>query len=279
MRERILDSASRYIKLFQGKTFVVKYGGSMLDDRALSDSVLDDIVSFRKKYINVIVVHGGGSHISRLMQSKGKEPVFVHGLRITDEQTAHIVDEALTDVNNDLVKRLESRGVLAQGLISREQDIIRAKKRSDAIEQDFLGDIESINTSRIQDILEAEGIPVISPVGTGPNKEPYNINADIAASEIAAALSAEKLILLTNVKGVMKDKDDERTLVSHINETQAIELIKQGVISSGMIPKVKAGIKALDSGVSKVHIISGVIPHSILLEVLTDEGVGTEIVR
>ncbi len=279
MREQILESAAKYIEKFQGKAFVIKYGGSMLDDKALSNSVLDDIVSFRKKNINVIVVHGGGSRISKLMQERGKEPVFVHGLRITDEETAAIVDDALSDVNHDLVKRINARGISAHGLLSRESAVIHAKKRPGAEEKDFLADVDRIDIIHIQDALEKNSIPVISPVGIGPERKPYNINADIAASEIAAALSSEKLILLTNVKGVMKDKDDERTLISHIDEEQALELIRQGIISSGMIPKVKAGIKALDNGVNKVHIISGIILHSLLLEVLTDEGIGTEIVR
>lgn len=279
MREQILESAAKYIEKFQGKIFVVKYGGSMLDDKALSDSVLDDIASFRKKNINVVVVHGGGSRISKLMQERGKEPVFVHGLRITDEETAMIVDDALSEVNQDLVKRLNARGISAQGLSSRENAVVYAKKAPGTEKEDFLADVDRVDIIHIQDVLGKNSIPVISPVGIGPEGKPYNINADIAASEIAAALSSEKLILLTNVKGVMKDKDDDRTLISHIDEKQALELIQQGIISSGMIPKVKAGIKALDNGVNKVHIISGVILHSLLLEVLTDEGIGTEIVR
>jgi acetylglutamate kinase len=279
MREKILDNASKYIEQFKGKVFVVKYGGSMLDDKALSDSVLDDIVSFRRKNIDIVVVHGGGSRISRLMKERGKEPVFAHGLRITDQETAAIVDEALSDVNHELVDRINKRGMQAEGIISREQKTVYAKKRPGTVEEDFIADVESIDTRYIQEALQAGSIPVVSPVGIGPQGRPYNINADIAASEIALALSSEKLILLTNVKGVMEDKDDERTLISHINEEQALNLIEQGIIASGMIPKVRAGLKALDNGVAKVHIISGVIPHSLLLEVLTDEGIGTEIVR
>ena len=279
MRERILDSASKYIEEFKGKTFVVKYGGSMLEDQVLSDSVLDDIVSFHEKGINIVVVHGGGSRINALMKQRGKEPVFMHGLRITDEETAGIVDEALSQVNRDLVSRISARGARAEGLISRERHIIFAKKRPNAIAEDFLGDVDSIDTDSIKDILKNKGIPIISPVGTGKENKPYNINADIAASEIAAALKSEKLILLTNVKGVMKDKDDEKSLISHIDEKKALELIDKGIISAGMIPKVKAGVKALDKWVKKVHIISGTIPHSLLLEVFTDEGVGTEILK
>jgi acetylglutamate kinase len=279
MRERILESASKYIEKFKGKAFVVKYGGSMLDDKALSDSILDDIVSFHEKGMHIAVVHGGGSRINALMKEKGKEPVFAHGLRITDKETAGIVDEALSRVNGDLVKRIELKGVHAKGLISREGLTVYAKKRPDAIEGDFLGDVDRIDARYIIDVFEKGGIPVISPVGIGQDSKPYNINADIVASEIAAELKAEKLILLTNVKGVMRDEADTTSLISHINEKQAIELIDKGVIAGGMIPKVTAGIKALDKGVTKAHIISGIIPHSLLLEVLTDDGIGTEIVR
>ena len=279
MRERILSSASKYIKEFKGKAFVVKYGGSMLEDKVLSDSVLDDIVLFREKGINVVVVHGGGSRINALMKKRGKEPVFMHGLRITDKETADIVDEALSQVNSDLVSRILARGAKAEGLISRQRHIIVAKKRLNAMAEDFLGDVDCINTEGIKDVLGNEGIPVISPVGIDKDGKPYNINADIAASEIAAALKSEKLILLTNVKGVMEDKDDEKSLISHIDEKKALELIDKGIISAGMIPKVKAGIKALDSGVKKVHIINGMISHSLLLEIFTDEGVGTQIVK
>jgi acetylglutamate kinase len=279
MREHILNSAAKYIEEFKGKAFVIKYGGSMLEDKALSDSVLDDIVAFHKEGIDVIVVHGGGSRINALMKQRGKEPVFAHGLRITDEETAGIVDEALSQVNEDLVSRISQRGPVANGLLSRDSCTIRARKRPDAVEGDFLGDVETIDTESINNVLGEKKIPIISPVGIGNDKKPYNINADIAASEIAAALKCEKLILLTNVKGVMMDKMDDKSLISHITENKALELIDKGVISAGMIPKVKAGARALDRGVRKVHLISGMIPHSLLLEVFTDGGVGTEIVR
>ncbi|MDD5504679.1 MAG: acetylglutamate kinase [Candidatus Omnitrophica bacterium] len=279
MRERILDGASKYIKIFKGKAFVIKYGGSMLENKALSDSVLDDIVSFHNKGINAVIVHGGGARINALMAQRGKSAVFVDGLRITDEETAGIVDEALSLVNNDLVRRVTERGARARGLLSRDTGLISARKRRTAVAEDFLGDISAVNTDIIKSVLDDGAIPIISPVGIGSDKKLYNINADIAASEIASAMQSEKLILLTNVKGVMMDKDDDKSLISHIDEAHALELIGKGVISSGMIPKVKAGIKALDSGVKKVHIINGTIPHSLLLEVFTDDGIGTEIIK
>lgn len=279
MREQILKDSSKYIEQFKGKIFVIKYGGSMLDDKVLSDSVLDDIVSFHNNGIRIVFVHGGGAAINRLMQQKGKEPRFVDGLRITDRETAEIVDDALTSVNKGFVERISSRGVLAEPIVSSRSFTIKAKKKADTISENFLGDIDSIVTSHIDDLLSKKAIPVVSPVGQGSDNKPYNINADIAAAEIASALSAEKLILLTNVKGVMRDKDDEASLISHISEEGVLDLISKAVIEGGMIPKVRAGIQALDKGVKKVHIISGKIPHSLLLEVFTNEGIGTEIVR
>ena len=279
MREQILKDSAKYIEQFKGKIFVIKYGGSMLDDKLLSDSVLDDIVSFYNNGIKIVFVHGGGAAISALMQTRGKEPRFVDGLRITDRETAEIVDDALTSVNKNFVERINFRGVPAESIVSSKSLTIKARKKQDAISENFLGDVDSIVTGYIDQALFNKAIPVVSPVGYGIDKKPYNINADVAAAEIAPVISAEKLILLTNVKGVMKDKDDEGSLISHINEEDTFDLIKNHVIEGGMIPKVRAGIQALDKGVKKVHIISGKILHSLLLEVFTNEGIGTEIVR
>jgi len=279
MREQILKDSAKYIEQFKGKIFVIKYGGSMLDDKLLSDSVLDDIVSFYNNGIKIVFVHGGGAAISSLMQTRGKEPRFVDGLRITDRETAEIVDDALTSVNKNFVERINSRSVSAESIVSSKSLTIKARRKADAISENFLGDVDSIVTGYIDQALLDKAIPVVSPVGYGIDKKPYNINADVAAAEIAPVISAEKLILLTNVKGVMKDKDDEGSLISHINEEDTFDLIKNHVIEGGMIPKVRAGIQALDKGVKKVHIISGKILHSLLLEVFTNEGIGTEIVR
>jgi len=279
MREQILKDSAKYIEQFKGKIFVIKYGGSMLDDKLLSDSVLDDIVSFYNNGIKIVFVHGGGAAISALMQKRGKEPRFVDGLRMTDRETAEIVDDALTSVNKNFVERINSRGVSAESIVSSKSLTIKARRKANTISENFLGDVDSIVTGYIDQALLDKAIPVVSPVGYGIDKKPYNINADVAAAEIASAISAEKLILLTNVKGVMKDKDDEGSLISHINEEDTFDLIKNHVIEGGMIPKVRAGIQALDKGVKKVHIISGKILHSLLLEVFTNEGIGTEIVR
>ena len=279
MREKILKGASKYIEEFKSKLFVIKYGGSMLDDEALSESILDDIICFHHNGMKVVLVHGGGSTISRLMKERGKEPEFVGGLRVTDKETADIVDEALSEVNKGLVDRIKAKAVKAESIVSREKLTIKGKKKESAPLGDFAGDVDSVDTSHIEEVIADNAIPVISPVGVDNKKTLYNINADLAAAEIAAALSAEKFIMLTNVKGVLTNKDDEKSLLSTLKEKETLKLIDKGIIASGMIPKVQAGIIALDKGVKKIHIISGRISHSLLIEVFTDEGIGTEIVR
>ncbi|MFH1868951.1 MAG: acetylglutamate kinase [Candidatus Omnitrophota bacterium] len=277
-KDDILKNASKYIEQFKGKVFVIKYGGSILDDEVISDSILDDIICFHKNGIKIVLVHGGGSYISRLMQERGKEPKFVNGLRVTDEETAEIVDEALTLVNSDLVYRISKKGVNADAVVSRENFTIKAKKKNNLIPGDFVGDVESVDTRHIEYAVKKGSIAVVSPVGVDENKNVYNINADFAAAEISAALSAEKFIMITNVKGVMREKDNEESLISTLKEAEAQRLISLKVIDSGMIPKVQSGNLALDKGVAKVHIISGRIAHSLLIEVFTDKGIGTEIV-
>jgi acetylglutamate kinase len=274
-REEILKGAGKYIEQFKGRIFVVKYGGSILDDEDISDSILDDIICLHDNGINVALVHGGGSAISRLMKEKGKEPRFVNGLRITDEETAEIVDDALSGINENLAKKIK----IADSLISKNKSVIRAKRKDNAPCGDFIGDVASVETKAIKDSFNKRHIPVISPVGIGDDKRPYNINADSAAAETAAALGAEKFIILTNVRGVMTDMNNDKSLISHIDEDRTKELIASNIISGGMIPKVEAGILALDKGVKKIHIISGRIKHALLLEVFTDEGIGTEIIK
>lgn len=277
-KEEILKGAGKYIEQFKDKLFVIKYGGSMLDEQEISGSILDDIISLHQNGIKVALVHGGGSTINRLMQEKGKAPKFVGGLRVTDEETAKIVDEALTKVNTALVESLNSKGAKAESLVSREKPSIKARRKDNAFCGDSVGDVGSVDISYIDEAIRDDAIPVVSPMGIGEDGRLYNINADLTAAEVAAALTAEKFIILTNVKGVMTDKDDEKTLISTLKEEEALKLIGSGVIGSGMIPKVEAGILALDKGVNKVHIINGRIRHSLLIEVFTDKGIGTEII-
>ncbi|UCH12230.1 MAG: acetylglutamate kinase [Candidatus Omnitrophota bacterium] len=277
-KKSILAKGRVYIKKFKGKIFVIKYGGSNLDDEHISNSILEGIVYLHQQGIKVVIIHGGANIITRLMQQKGKTPEFIEGFRVTDEETANIVGEALTGINADIVDKLTRLGTEAVSIISKEHGVIRAKRRENSLEGDFAGDVDSINTKPIEDSLKKEIIPVISPVGIGQDDKPYNINADFAGAEIAIALRAEKLILLTNVKGIMRDHINEKSLMPTLTEKEIEEMIKAGSISSGMIPKARACIKALFGGVGKVHIISGRIKHSLLIEVLTDEGIGTEII-
>ncbi|MBN1405554.1 MAG: acetylglutamate kinase [Candidatus Omnitrophica bacterium] len=277
-KKTILSKAKSYIDRFKGKIFIVKYGGSNLDDNNVSQSILEDIVYLRQQGIAIVLVHGGGNNITRLMEKKGKKPVFIDGFRVTDEETANIVDEALTQVNTDIVNRLKALGIKAVSVISRQHGVIMAKKKKDILEGDFTGDVDSINTQPIEEMLKKHVLAVVSPVGIGQDKKIYNINADSAAAELAINLGAEKLILLTNVKGIMKDNVNEGSLIPTVTEKEIEDMIKTGHINSGMIPKARASIKALFGGVKKVHVISGKIKHSLLIEVLTDGGVGTEIV-
>ncbi len=278
-KKSILAKGKVYIEKFKDKIFVIKYGGSSLDDEHISNSILEDIVYLHQQGIKVVIIHGGANAITRLMQQKGKIPEFIEGFRVTDEETANIVDEALTGINADIVNKLTTLGTKAVSIISKERGVIRAKRRKNSLEGDFTGDVDSINTKPIEDLLKKEIIPVISPVGIGQDDKPYNINADFAGAEITIALKAEKLILLTNVKGIMRDHIDEKSLIPTLTEKEIEEMIKAGNISSGMIPKARACIKALFGQVGKVHIISGRIKHSLLIEVLTDKGIGTEIVH
>lgn len=278
-KEDILKGATKYIEQFKNKLFVIKYGGSLLDNKEISGSILDDIICLYQNSIKVVLVHGGGSSINRLMEEKGKVPKFVGGLRVTDEETARIVDEALTEINLGLSERLRSKGVKAESLVSREKLTIKAKKKQNSVFGDFVGEVDSVDTRYIEEAIGEEAIAVVSPVGIGEGDTPYNINADLAAAEVAAALSSEKFIILTDVKGVMAKKGDDSSLISSIKEVQARRLMEAGIIDRGMIPKVEAGLLALDKGVNKVHIISGRISRSLLIEVFTDRGIGTEIVR
>lgn len=281
MREQIFKtvSESKYLNEFKDKIFVIKYGGSLLDDAGVSDSILEDVVFLRQKGIRTVLVHGGGSMISRLMKERGKSPSFNNGFRITDKETAQIVDEALTKLNENLVNIISSKGGDAESFISARNKIISAEKRPNSSPEDFLGSVKSINTDLIESCFNKGKFPVISPVGIGDDEQVYNINADVAAYEIAVALLAEKFILLTNVKGVMMNKNDEYSLITSITEQQMKVMIAEGLIHGGMIPKVESGINALANGVKKVHIISGRIKHALLWEIFTEEGIGTEVTR
>ncbi len=282
-RADTLLQALPYIRTFRGKRIVVKYGGSAMIDPNLKRDFAEDIALLSFIGMLPIIVHGGGPQIGELLLKLGKESRFVKGLRVTDEETMDIVEMVLVaKVNKDVVSLINSYGGRAVGISGRDGKLIKAKKARPASLGDtdedlgLVGDVEKINPELIS-CLEKNGfIPVIAPVGAGPGEKPYNINADTAAGALSGALKAEKFILLTDVPGVM---DQNQNIISSIPEDKAETLIAEGVISGGMIPKIRCCLNALNGGVPKAHIIDGRVPHALLLELLTDEGIGTEIVR
>jgi len=283
VRAEILVEALPYIRNFWGKRIVIKYGGSAMTDPELKRRFAEDVALISFIGIKPVIVHGGGPQIGQLLQKIGKESRFVKGLRVTDEETMDVVEMVLVaKVNKDVVSRINLHGGKAVGISGRDGGLIQAKKARPArlgdIDEDLglVGDVEHIDPDLIAS-LEARGfIPVVAPVGAGPGGQPYNINADTAAGALSAALNAEKFILLTDVPGV-KGPDD--VLISTLSEDAAEQLIRDGVASGGMIPKIRCCLNALRGGVPKAHIVDGRAPHALLLEMLTDEGIGTEIVR
>ena len=278
-----LVEALPFIQEFKDKSIVIKYGGSAMVDDNLKAKVIEDIVFLKNIGMRPVVVHGGGNKISSLMKKLGKEAVFIDGVRITDKETMEITEMVLTGfINKEMVSLLNRMGAPAIGLSGKDGMLIRTKRKGSVqtanksmVDYGLVGDITAVNT-RLIDILEENGyIPVISPVGFGEEGESHNLNADTVAGHIAASLKAEKLMLLTDVQGIL---DAKKQLISSLTEARAKELIDQAVISGGMIPKVRTGFHALENGVKKVHIIDGRIEHSILLELLTSAGIGTEIV-
>lgn len=276
----VLIEALPYIQSFYDKTIVIKYGGAAMTDATLRREVLEDIVFTSYVGMRPILVHGGGPFISKRLQELGKEPKFIKGFRVTDEETMEVVEEELTKVNREIVREILSLGGSAISLSGNEDHLIEVK-RADIEGNDvgFVGEVTKINGDVVQRMLTSDIIPVISPIGIGKDGFNYNVNADQAAAELARSLRAHKLVLLTNVRGVQTDPVDVDTLVPHLTEEEVEELIRKKTISGGMIPKVRACLRALDRGVKKTHIIDGKIPHGILLEIFTDRGIGTEIVK
>lgn len=274
-RAKILSEALPYILKYKDKIIVIKYGGNAMVDENLKQLVMDDVVMLNSLGMKVVLVHGGGPEISKGLKAIGKESKFVNGLRVTDEETIDVVTEVLAGkVNKNLVKQLNLAGGHAIGLSGLDDGLIEAKPISD--ELGFVGQIIDVNTNIIFDTLEMGYIPVVSTIGYDANGNVYNINADTAAARIAGALNAEKFIAMTDIKGVLLDKNDPSSLMKTINVSELRQLEKAGIIDGGMIPKVQCCVEAIRRGVKNVVIIDGRVPHSILIEVLTDEGVGTE---
>lgn len=276
----VLIEALPYIRKFKGATMVIKAGGSMMEDRDIIGGIFEDVIFLSSVGIRPVLIHGGGSRINAEMKKAGLLPKFVDGLRVTDAKAIRIVDRVLTETSADIAGHIEELGGRAKVLSGKKAGVIRAEKvKHKGRDIGFIGKVSSVDTRPIKNALESGAIPVISPVGHGKDGTAYNINADQAASEIAAALKAEKFVLITDTKGILMDESDEETLISTLRRGEAEDLIKRGIIQAGMIPKVKAVIAALNKGVVKTHIIDGRLDHAILLEIFTDKGIGTEIIR
>lgn len=273
-RAQVLTQALPYIRQYNGKIVVVKYGGNAMVSEQLRQQVMEDIVLLWLVGVKIVLVHGGGPEISDVMTKLGKKPVFVDGLRVTDQETVDIVQMVLAGkVNKTLVKLLEVKGGKAMGISGMDGRLIEAKMKR--AELGYVGSITRVNIEPVMDLLEKGYIPVVSTLGCDEEGNTYNINGDTAAAYIAGALKAERLIMMTDIAGVLRDKNDPDSLIPEMTIAEAVELFEQNVIAGGMIPKVECCIDAIHRGVGRVIIMDGRVPHSILMEILTDEGAGT----
>ena len=277
-RAEVLVQALPHIKRYNGKIVVIKYGGNAMIDENLKMQVMEDIALLWLIGVKVVLIHGGGPEISQTMKRLGKKAEFVNGLRVTDRETVDIVQMVLAGkVNKTLVSLIQMKGGHAVGLSGIDGGIIEAKMKDEAL--GYVGEITKIRTQPIMDLLEKNYIPIISTVASDRQGNTYNINGDTAAAHIAGALHAERLIMMTDINGVLRDKDDPSTLIREMSVEEAKGLYDEGIISGGMIPKVDCCIEAINEGVSNVVIMDGRVPHAILMELLTDEGAGTMVTR
>ena len=277
-RAEVLTAALPYIKKYSGKTVVIKYGGTAMINEELKQQVMEDIALLWLIGVKVVLVHGGGPEISDTMKKLGKEAVFIDGLRVTDKETVDIVQMVLAGkINKTLVNLIQMKGGHAVGLSGIDGGILEARVKDERL--GFVGEITKVRPQPIQDLLEKNYIPVVSTVASDRQGNTFNINGDTAAAYLAGALGAERLIMMTDIAGILRDKDDPSTLIPHITVSDAKKLYDEGIISGGMIPKVDCCIEALEHGVNNVVIMDGRIPHSILMELLTDEGAGTMVMK
>ncbi len=277
----VLLEALPYIQKFYGKTLVIKLGGALIEKEELSNSIYRDIVLLNYVGMKPLIVHGGGSEVSREMEKAGKTPEFVEGLRVTDRETMEILHKSLGGkINKEIVLGIEKHGGLALGISGIDGNLVLARKIKDESDKlGFVGEVEKTNPELIEYLLEKDYIPVIAPIGADRKGNSLNLNADSVAAELASSLNAEKLIILTDVPGVLEDPENENTLISKLNLEEAQNKINDGTITRGMIPKVKACMKSVKSGTNRAHIIDGTAPNSLLLELLTESGIGTMIER
>ena len=278
-KAEVLIEALPYIQRFNRKIVVVKYGGSAMLDEELKKNVIKDVVLLKLVGFKPIIVHGGGKEISRWVGKVGMEPKFINGLRVTDKDTMEIAEMVLAKVNKELVAMVESLGVNAVGISGKDGGLLKCrKKQTEGGDIGFVGEVTKVEPKILEDLLEKDFLPIIFPVGYD-DFATYNINADDAACAIAEAVHAEKLAFLSDIEGVYKDKDDPSSLISELHVDEAEKLISDGYVGGGMIPKLKNCIDAIEEGVKRVHILDGRIPHSLLLEIFTNKGIGTAILR
>ena len=272
----VLIDAIPYIRKFTGITVVIKYGGSAMVDERLRKSTVNDIALLKYLGLRPVVVHGGGKEITAMLDKLGKETRFVDGLRVTDAETAKIAEMVLSgSIGKSLVEDLEVVGVQAVSIGGKDGHTLLARKKQGGPDLGFVGEVEKVDTTLLSTLMDSGFVPVIAPVGVDANSQTYNINADYAASAVAGALHAQKLVYITDVEGILTDKDNPDTIIRQLSETQARKFISQGIITGGMIPKVECCLDALKRGVESVHVLNGKTPHAILLEIYTNEGVGT----
>ena len=276
----VLIEALPYIQRFNRKIIVVKYGGSAMVDEELKKSVIQDVTLLKLVGFKPIIVHGGGKEISRWVSKVGMEPKFINGLRVTDEPTMELAEMVLGKVNKELVQMVESLGVRAIGLSGKDGGLLNVtKKYSNGEDIGYVGEIQKVNADILWDLLDKDFLPIVCPIGLDDSFHTYNINADDAACAIARAMNAEKLAFLTDIEGVYKDPNDPSTLISELQISEAKEFIEKGYIGGGMLPKLNNCIDAIENGVSRVHILDGRIPHCLLLEIFTNKGIGTAILK
>ena len=279
-KAEVLIEALPYIQRFNRKVIVVKYGGSAMVDEQLKRDVIKDVVLLKLVGFKPIIVHGGGKEISRWVGKVGKEAKFVNGLRVTDDETMEIAEMVLGKVNKELVTLVQSLGVKAVGISGKDGGLLKVnKKLSDGQDIGYVGDVETVNPKILYDLLEKDFLPIVCPIGLGDDFATYNINADDAACAIACSMKAEKLAFLTDIEGVYRNPDDPSSLISELFVKDAKNLIENGNVGGGMIPKLQNCIDAIEEGVSRVHILDGRIPHCLLLEIFTNKGIGTAILR
>lgn len=279
-KAEVLIEALPYIQRFNRRIIVVKYGGSAMVDEELKKRVIQDVTLLKLVGFKPIIVHGGGKEISRWVGKVGMEPQFINGLRVTDEETMELAEMVLGKVNKGLVQLVESLGVRAIGISGKDGGLLTVnKKLADGKDIGFVGDVKHVNANILYDLLEKDFLPVVCPIGMDEDYNTYNINADDAACAIARAMRAEKLAFLTDIEGVYKDPKDPDTLISELKISEARELMEEGYIGGGMLPKLHNCIEAIEHGVSRVHILDGRIPHCLLLEIFTNKGIGTAILN